>query len=105
MVLTYCVYVLFSLKDRYLYIGYSSNLEKRLSRHQSGSVKSTAPRRPLDLIFCEHYLFKDDAMKREKYFKTSMGKKAIKLMLSDTLRKIGYKGKLGARDIRIGFDE
>ncbi len=30
-------------------------------------------------------------MKREMYFKTSMGKKAIKIMLAGTLNKLGYK--------------
>jgi hypothetical protein len=41
-------------------------------------------------------------MKREKYFKTTMGKKAIKLMLSSTLIKLGYKGQI--KDIKIEFD-
>jgi putative endonuclease len=89
--LPYCVYILFSEKDRLLYIGFSTNLEKRIEAHNSGGNKSTAYRRPLKLIFCEFYLFEDDARKREKYFKTTMGKKAIKLMLSCTLVKMGYK--------------
>ena len=40
---------------------------------------------PLKLIFAEYYLFKEDAMKREGCFKTSIGRKAIRLMLSGTL--------------------
>ena len=94
MPLPCCVYVLFSHKDHLLYIGYSSDLQKRIIKHNSGEVTSTSPRRPLDLIFCEFYLFKEDALKREKYFKTNMGKKALKLMLNRTLVKLGYKGQL-----------
>ena len=89
--LPYFVYILISQKDQLLYIGYSSNLEKRISDHNNGSVKSTACRRPLQLIFCEGYLYKEDALKREAYFKTTAGKKAIRLMLNGTLLKLGYK--------------
>lgn len=91
MPLPYSVYILFSEKDSLLYIGFTSNLEKRIERHNGGESGSTAYRRPLRLIFCEFYLFEEDAKKREMYFKTTMGKKAIKLMLSGTLKKIGYK--------------
>ena len=94
MPLPYCVYILFSKKDFFLYIGYSANLEARLKRHNAGGNKSTSYRLPLELIFCEFYLFEEDARKREMYFKTTMGKKAIKLMLRSTLEKMGYKGSL-----------
>ncbi len=91
MPLPYCVYVLFSKKDHLLYIGFSTNLDKRINDHNSGRTKSTASRLPLDLVFCEFYLFKQDALKREKYFKTAMGKKALKFMLNETFEKLGYK--------------
>ncbi|MCE3227352.1 MAG: excinuclease subunit [Bacteroidetes bacterium] len=91
MPLPFCVYVLFSQKDHLLYIGYTSNLERRIKSHNNGENISTKSRIPLELIFCEFYLFKEDALDREKYFKTSMGKKAIKLMLKTTLDKLGYK--------------
>ena len=94
MILPYCVYILFSEKDHLLYIGYTGNIENRVESHNAGRSKSTAPRRPLKLIFCEYYLFKEDAMKREGYFKTTMGKKAIKLMLAESLRKLYYKGTM-----------
>lgn len=90
----YCTYVLFSEKDAMLYVGYSSNLERRLMQHNSGNVKCTAYRRPLKLIFCEFYLFEADARKREMYFKTTAGKKGLKLMLRSTLNTLGYAGKV-----------
>ena len=85
MPLPYCVYVLYSLKDNKQYIGYTTNLEKRIRDHNAGRTTSTAPRRPLELIFCEYYNNRQDAMRREKYFKTTAGKKALKLMLRETL--------------------
>lgn len=94
MPLPYCVYILFSQKDFLLYIGFSSNIDARVKKHNSGGNISTANRIPLELIFCEFYLFEEDARKREMYFKTTMGKKAIKLMLKNTLEKLGYKGTL-----------
>jgi putative endonuclease len=56
-----------------------------MANHNAGGTISTAKRRPLKLIFCEYYLIKQDAMRREKYFKTTMGKKALKLMIKETL--------------------
>ncbi|MCB9449159.1 MAG: GIY-YIG nuclease family protein [Flavobacteriales bacterium] len=88
----YCVYILFSRKDHLLYVGYSSNLVKRLEYHQQGKTKSTANRGPLILIFCEFYLFKQDALRRESYFKKTAGKKALRLMLASTFAQLNYKG-------------
>ncbi len=91
MPLPFCVYILFSERDKQLYTGFTSNIEKRIINHNNGETTSTRNRTPLKLIFCEFYLFKVDAEKREKYFKTTMGKKAIKLMLASSLLKLGYK--------------
>ena len=91
MPLPFCVYILFSQKDFQLYTGFTSNLEARIEKHNSGGNKSTSYRRPLLLIFSEFYLFEEDARKREMYFKTTMGKKAIRIMLKTTLDKMGYK--------------
>lgn len=81
----YIVYVLYSLKDKKLYIGYSSDVFGRLKQHNEGENTSTKFRRPLKLIFYEGYLYKEDAIRREQYFKTSKGKRALKLILKNTL--------------------
>ena len=82
----YYVYVLLSLKDKKLYIGYTTDLRKRFSEHKQGKVKSTRSRRPLKLIFYEAYKSNEDAKRREQYFKTSKGKSTLYIMLRDTLR-------------------
>jgi len=87
--LPYCVYVLRSRKEGDLYIGYTSNLVRRLEEHARGESRSTAHRRPLDLVFCEFYGSACDARRRERYLKTSPGKRALKLMLRDTLKTSG----------------
>ena len=84
--LQHCVYILLSLKDGKFYIGYTTNLKQRLTDHFHGQSKATAPRRPFRLIFCEYFFSKKDALRREKYFKTTAGKKALKLMLRNGLK-------------------
>ncbi len=80
-----CVYVLYSLKDHKFYIGSSSNLHERLTNHIKGNAFATSFRRPFTLLFCEYFLSKKDALRREKYFKTTVGKKTLRLMLKESL--------------------
>ena len=44
-------YVLFSLKDKKLYAGYSKDVKLRFEQHKKGLVESTKNRRPLELIY------------------------------------------------------
>lgn len=74
-------YVLQSLKDGKQYIGFSRNLRERFKAHQEGNVESTKHRRPLRIIFYEAFTSKEDALRRESYFKTTKGKIALKNML------------------------
>jgi putative endonuclease len=86
---TYSVYILFSEKDKKLYIGYTpSDVYSRFQKHVDGLVPSTRVRRPLQLIYFEVYTHQDDATRREKYFKTTPGKRAIKHMLRKTLTEL-----------------
>jgi len=86
--LTHCVYVLFSEADGKRYIGYTTDLQQRLTDHFNGRNQATAPRRPLRLIYCEYHASAIDAHRREKCFKTTIGKKALGLMLRDSLAKL-----------------
>jgi putative endonuclease len=80
------VYILQSLKDEKLYIGYSSNLKRRLEEHKTGGSKSTKCRLPFRLVYYEAHISEDDAKRREKYFKTDKGKSTLKLMLREGLK-------------------
>ena len=81
----YYVYILQSLKDKKLYIGYSSNLKRRLKEHKTGGSKSTKCRLPFRLVYYEAHTSKEDAKRREKYFKTDKGKSTLRLMLRNGL--------------------
>lgn len=81
----YYIYVLQSEKDHMLYVGYTHDLKKRLSEHESGQVKSTCNRAPFTLIYYEACLSRKDAMKREKYLKTAWGKRYLKNRLKGYL--------------------
>jgi putative endonuclease len=90
MILPFCVYVLQSERDLLLYHGFTTDIQKRLKEHNAGNTISTSKRCPLKLVFCEFYLSKKDAMRREAYLKTSQGKRMLKLILRDTLEQINY---------------
>lgn len=68
------VYVLKSKKDNKLYIGYTKDLKKRFSEHQSGKVASTKSRAPFELVYYESYKSGVDAKGRE--FQLKKGKRA-----------------------------
>lgn len=82
------VYVLRSVKDRELYIGYTDDLRFRLKLHTEGKVKSTKHRRPLELIYYEAYLEKADAKGRELFLKSGSGHKFIRKQLAHYFRKL-----------------
>jgi len=71
------VYVLQSFQDKKYYTGYSGNLRKRLEQHNNGRTQSTKNRRPFVLVYYEAGLSEQKAKIREKYLKTSWGKKYL----------------------------
>jgi len=79
----YYTYVLKSLKDSKLYIGFTDNLKERLKQHKNGLVRATKNRRPLMLIYFEACLNKEDAIKREKQLKTGFGRAYLKRRIND----------------------
>lgn len=80
------VYILQSVKDNQFYTGYTTNLRRRLAAHKCGDVDSTRYRRPLHCIYYEVFINKYDAIRRESYFKSTAGKKTLRLMLRETLK-------------------
>jgi putative endonuclease len=72
----YSIYVLYHPKTRRFYIGYTSNLKRRLKEHRK-SVLSHRNKQFI-LIFYESFINKQDAMKREHYLKSSKGKISLK---------------------------
>jgi predicted GIY-YIG superfamily endonuclease len=50
------VYVMRSISDDGLYIGYSANLRRRLAQHNKGAAFATSHRGPWKLVYYEAYL-------------------------------------------------
>ena len=74
----YFVYILRSLKDFKRYIGMTSRpIGQRVREHNSGLVKSTKNRLPLELIYFENFDTKIEAMQREKFFKSGKGREYL----------------------------
>ena len=63
------IYLLQSKKDKSFYIGFANDIKARMEKHNQGLVKSTKNIRPVELIYCEVYKSKKDALIREKRLK------------------------------------
>jgi len=74
----YYVYIIKSAHKGKVYIGYTSNLKKRLAEHNSGCARSTRQCCDWNVVYTEEYKDKLLAMKREKFFKTGDGRKVLK---------------------------
>jgi putative endonuclease len=61
----YYVYVIQSLKDNTRYIGFTSDIEKRIKDHNQGKTRSIKHKTPFDLVYKEEFESKTEALKRE----------------------------------------
>ena len=77
----YYVYVLQSLKDGEFYMGHTANLTGRIAEHNNQKNRSTKPRAPFRLIYAEACIAEEDARRRERYLKTTQGRRMLKLRL------------------------
>ena len=74
----FTVYVLHSRKFNKIYIGYTSDLEKRILAHNKLATKGwTIKFRPWELVLSEEFDTKTLAMIREKQLKSFQGRKFI----------------------------
>jgi len=79
----YTTYVLYSEKYDKIYIGFTSDLERRLLSHNELSTKGWTVRfRPWRLLYKEEYESKSDAMRRERELKSYQGRQFIRQLLS-----------------------
>jgi putative endonuclease len=81
------VYALRSETDSGLYLGYSSDLRKRIAQHKRGAAFATSYRGPWKLIYYEAYVEQADALGREKYLKSGSGRRFLRAQLSHYLAK------------------
>ncbi len=75
-------YVLKSINHDFFYKGHCENPEERLLQHNAGMTQSIRPYVPFKLIYKEAFATREDAIAREKYFKTSAGRRFLKKMIA-----------------------
>ena len=64
----------------------TQDLKRRLSEHNEGISKTTSYPRPLELIYYEACRNFKDAMHRERYLKTTYGKRYLRNRLKNDIR-------------------
>lgn len=74
----YYTYVLRSLKNKRFYIGSTNNLERRLIEHNIGKSKYTRSAKPFKLVYFEKFDTRQEAVKRELFFKTGKGREYLR---------------------------
>jgi putative endonuclease len=77
----YFTYVIWSSRLQKRYVGSAQNIEVRLKQHNSGKTPFTLRGIPWILIHHEVFETRSDALKREKYLKSGIGRKWLDEML------------------------
>ncbi len=75
-------YVLKSVEHNYYYKGHCRDLEKRLHQHNSGMTGSIRPYIPFTLVCFEAFETEQEAIEREKYYKSAAGRRYLKKVLA-----------------------
>ncbi|MBW6457840.1 MAG: GIY-YIG nuclease family protein [FCB group bacterium] len=80
----YFTYILYSkTSDRY-YVGYTSDLSKRLEKHNDGNSRSTKSGIPWEIIYHEEFELKTEAQARERAIKKRKSRKYIECLIKNT---------------------
>ena len=74
--------------DGSLYTGWTNDLDKRLKAHNSGrGAKYTKTRRPVELVYYEKFLTKQEAMSREARIKQLSRSQKLELIAGTLIKK------------------
>ena len=74
-------YVLKSIEHDYYYKGHCSNINIRLQQHNSGMTTSIRPYIPFEVVYLEEFKTEQEAVHREKYFKSASGRRFLKKII------------------------
>ena len=82
----YFVYLLENTQSKSWYIGFTSDLKRRIQEHQNGyGCRTTSLKTGWKLIYAEMYVKKQDALGREKFLKGGSGRIYLKKQLKHYL--------------------
>ena len=76
------VYIIFSEKCNRYYVGYCSNVEARLARHNAGMVTATKNCRPYLLKASKSFLTELEAIREERRIKTQKSRKYLEYLIN-----------------------
>ncbi|MBI2524232.1 GIY-YIG nuclease family protein, partial [Candidatus Peregrinibacteria bacterium] len=82
------VYLLESESTGKKYIGYTTDLKRRLAEHNAHKNVFTAKEQKWKLIYCETYVNKMDALGREKFLKSGSGWGFLKKQITYYLAEV-----------------
>ena len=77
------IYVIKSKNYKWYYVGSTKDVQKRLSEHNAGHVRSTKFRLPYELIYTEEFGTVENARQREREIKLNRSTK------EDIIKKFG----------------
>ena len=77
----FVVYIIYSLKINKYYIGYSSNIQERLLKHNRRSKGFSSLGRPWVIVYSEKFNSKKDAMNREKQLKRWKNRERLEALI------------------------
>jgi putative endonuclease len=74
----YYVYILLNDAKTKTYTGVAEDVNERLAVHNAGRVKASRPYRPYNIIHTEEFETLKEARQKEKYYKSTTGRRRIK---------------------------
>ena len=78
----WCAYVLLC-DDESLYKGKTNDINRRLKEHLSGNgARHTKLHKPVKLVYIEYFDTEQEALAKEKYFKSGGGREWLKNMMN-----------------------
>jgi len=76
------VYILKSETTSKRYIGYSTDLKRRILEHNNKKCRSTSFDGPWELVYYEAFKLENDARREEIFLKTGKGRERIKFLFN-----------------------
>ena len=73
-------YILLNETRTRTYTGVTDDVDKRLTEHNAGRVRSSSPYRPYEIVHIESFKTMSEARHKEKFYKSTTGRRKLKKM-------------------------
>ncbi len=77
----YFTYGLISKDSKHTYVGSTGDVERRISEHNNGKVKSSKPYRPYEVLLKEEFKSLIEARNKESFYKSTTGRRRLKQII------------------------